>query len=150
MKTSYRRDVRHFQHMCVYMSVVTFSYLRAIYIYFSSPGPRGRWTPARTLRLLEKSFLHLLVLCFSRVRLRVEEQIFRWTLTSNLVQWASIRIPASCIVVVSGVMEARVSAVRPSPLRRPQEREEYRKSLYKSSPTSWRATYAEVQCRLTW
>ena len=42
-------------------------------------------------------------------------------------------------------METGVSAVRPSPRRTPQAREEYRKSLYKSSPSPWRITYEKVQ-----
>ena len=41
-------------------------------------------------------------------------------------------------------METGVSAVRPSPRRTPQAREEYRKSLYKSSPSPWRITYEKV------
>ena len=41
-------------------------------------------------------------------------------------------------------MDSGVSAARPSPRRTPQAREEYRKSLYKSSPSPWRITYEKV------
>lgn len=41
-------------------------------------------------------------------------------------------------------MEAGISATRQSPFRTPQEREEYRKSLHKSTPSSWRVAYKKV------
>ena len=47
--------------------------------------------------------------------------------------------------MAGSMAEASVSSVgSPSPLGTPQAREEYRKSLYKASPSAWRASYTEV------
>ena len=73
------------------------------------------------------------------------------TLTS---QWrcAPFRIPIHIERVMDQAMASACSISsggKPSPMGTPQAREEYRKSLYKSTPSPWRETYAKVRIDIT-